>query len=109
MARIKKFDESLVGKVVWYLDPWLGIKSIKVTGIEAVTNPRSGAVKYGLYYDKEYGKGNVHKYVARILWVREHPLFNARGAVVQYYHKLLKVDGLTVFEELEAEDIDVRK
>lgn len=106
MARIKKIDERLVGQEVWYLDPWLGIKKIKVTGIYHVQGHR-GEDQWGLYFDMEHSR--THHIYSRILWLREFPVFDERGALVQYYHKLLKVDRLAEFRDLEEEGIDVRK
>ena len=106
MARIEKIDDRLVGQEVWYLDPWLGIRCIKVTGIYHVQGHK-GDDKWGLYYDMEHPR--THHIFSRILWLREYPVFDARGAVVQYFHKLLKVDSLAAFEDLEREGIYVRK
>lgn len=106
MARIKKIDERLVGQEVWYLDPWLGIKSIKVTGIYHVTGQR-GEEQWGLYYDLENSRN--HKVFSRVLWLRQVPIFDERGALVQYYHKLLKVDRLAEFRDLEEAGINVRR
>ena len=83
---IDKFDDSLVGKRVWFFDPHEGVKFITVTGLYSVKG-RGGRDKWGLWYDYTEQNGRVH---SKTLWVRDYPLFKSRQFCQRWVRALLE-------------------
>ena len=72
---IDKFDESLVGKRVWYFDAKIGVTSIIVSEIYQCMN-RNRRINYGLMYKYEKKRGSIGQ---KTLWCKDHYIFDSRG------------------------------
>ena len=85
-APIDIFDDSMVGRTVWFFHPREGVSHITVTEVYSVTG-RNRKPQWGLWYEVKGRNGGVHR---KTLWVRDYPLFESRKKCHDWVYAMLE-------------------